>query len=76
MCIRDREEVVEVDAVFVENAVAPGRFMERDATLRSQFIGSVDVLHVGAHLDEIHFSVSIKGDGHGLLDRWLAQDEL
>ena len=69
------EEVIEIDAVLVEHAIALGALVQRDATLRLVLASAVDVLHVGAHFHDIHPTIAIKGEGHRLHDRRLAHDE-
>lgn len=69
------EEVVEEDGVAVERAVVLRGLVARDAAGRRVFTGAVDVLHVGAHLDDVEAAVAIEGDGGRFLDVGFAEDE-
>ena len=70
-----QHDVVEIDAVLVEDAVALGASCRRDAAHGVELIVAVDVLHVGAHLHDIHAAIAIEDAGHGLLDLRFAEHE-
>ena len=61
--------------MLVEVAIALAADVLADDTARCNFIGAIDVLHVGAHFGDIHRTVGIEGDGDGFFDLRFAEHE-
>ncbi len=70
-----QQKFVGEDRVFIENAVALRRPVQRDAADGCELILAIDVLHVRAHLRDEHAPISIERADDRLLDVWLAEDE-
>ena len=72
-----QDELVAVDQVLVEAAVTLSALMAGNDADGVVFILTVDFLHVGAELGDIHPAVAVEGDVHRLADAIaLAQDKL
>lgn len=61
--------------MFVIIAIALAADVLADNTTRRDFIGAIDVLHIGAHFGHIHRAVRIEGDGDGFFDLRFAEHE-
>jgi hypothetical protein len=69
-------ELVAEDGVFVEAAIALGGLVAGDDADRDEFILAVDVLHVAAHLSEVHAAIAVEGEVDGFADAVaLAEDQ-
>ena len=71
-----QDKLIDKDRMLIHPAIPIGVLHADNPRDRAKLVAAIDFLHIGPHLRDVHASVAVPGQRHGLLDHRLARHQL